>query len=137
MTGIVARMRRTIYANIGATAPTIVVPAKAGTHHSAAVAADKWIPACAGMTAVPSAPLSFLLDVPQEDHRGDDDAVEVLAVGGRHDELAGRHVGHLLVGLGLDLVGELLLHRRVGGLEPRIDQLFELGIGRPAEPRLG
>src|SRR5947207_13173908 len=78
MTGIVARMRRTIYANIGATAPTIVVPAKAGTHHSAAGAADKWIPACAGMTAVPSAPLSFLLDVPQEDHGGDDDAVEVL-----------------------------------------------------------
>ena len=56
------------------------------------------------------APRSLLLDVPQERHRRDDDAVEVLAIGGRDDELAGRHVRDIVgVGLDLDLVGELLL----------------------------
>jgi hypothetical protein len=34
----------------GATAPFIVIPAKAGTHFSGGSAADEWVPAFAGMT---------------------------------------------------------------------------------------
>src|ERR1700682_1096121 len=90
------------------------------------------------MTISPSAPWSFFLDIPQEDDRGDDDPVQVLAVSGRYLEQAGRDVIDL-IGIGLDLDGarQVLLSREVGRLEPWIDQRLELGIVGPAEPGLG
>src|SRR5271165_7200637 len=80
---------------------------------------------------------SFLLDVPQKDDRRDDDPVEIFAVGGRHNKLACRHIGHIVrIRLDLDVGGELLLHREVWCLEPSVDQLLSLRICRPAEPSL-
>ena len=78
----------------------------------------------------------LLLDIPWEDNRGDNDAVEVFAIGGRRDELAGRHIGDVVgVGLHLDIGGELFLCRQFRRFEPGIDQRFDLRVGRPAEPR--
>src|SRR5271167_2588255 len=78
---------------------------------------------------------SLLLDVPQEHHRGDDDPVEVFAVGGRDHELAGRYVGNIVaIGLDLDVGGELLLRRQVCRLEPGVDQRLDLVVSWPAEP---
>src|SRR6516165_6796641 len=76
---------------------------------------------------------SLLLDVPQEHHRSDDDAVEVLAVRGRHDELACWHIRDFVgIGLHLDVGGELLLHREVGRLEPgSINASILASVGQP------
>ena len=80
---------------------------------------------------------SVLRDVPEKYHRGDDDPVKILAVGGRDHELAGRHIGDVVgVGFGLDVGGELFLRGEIGRLEPLADQAFELGVVRPAEPGL-
>src|SRR4051812_17493299 len=61
-----------------------------------------------GMTRGRASP-SLLVDVPEEDDRRDDHAVEVLAVGGRDDELPGRDVGDRLHPLLLDRGRRLLL----------------------------
>src|SRR5690242_3014519 len=137
ITGMVARMRRTIYANIWKPHPN--PPPQAGEEtrrRTGMVTPSTLSPAGGGGMGwgPPGAP-SFLLDVPQEDDWRDDDAVQVLAVGGGGDELAGRHVGNVVgIGLDLDVGGELLLRREVGRLEPGVDQLFDLQVGRPAEP---
>src|SRR5260370_40428909 len=113
----------------------LVIPAKAGTQGAKLPRTRPWTPASAGATVVDG--LSFLLDVPQKDDRRDDDSFEILAVGGRRDELAGRHVGDVVgIGLDLNISGRLLLHRKVRRLEPGVDQLFDLRVGRPAEPGL-
>src|SRR5260370_29727122 len=111
----------------------LVIPAKAGTQGAKLPRTRAWTPASAGATVVDG--LSFLLDVPQKDDRRDDDSFEILAVGGRRDELAGRHVGDVVgIGLDLNIGGELLLHRKVGRLEPAVDRLFRLRFRRPAGP---
>jgi hypothetical protein len=100
--------RRTTGTNptLGARRP-FVVPAKAGIQ-GGEYRTRPWTPASAGATVVDGS--SFLLDVPQKDDRRDDDAVEVLAVGGRHDELAGRHIRDFVaIGLYLDVRAESLL----------------------------
>src|SRR5260370_37127666 len=109
----------------------LVIPAKAGTQGAKLPRTRAWTPASAGATVVDG--LSFLLDVPQKDDRRDDDSFQILAVGGRRDELAGRHVGHVVgICLDLNIGGELLLHRKVSRLQPRVDILLDLRLSRPS-----
>src|SRR5271170_2273173 len=61
---------------------------------------------------------SILLDIPEEDHRGNDDPMKILSVRGRRYELTGWHIGYVtLVGFGLDVGRELFLRVKIGGLE--------------------
>src|SRR5919202_3915593 len=73
--------------------------------------------------------------VPEQRRRELEHAAHRLAVGGRQDPLAERHVHHLVVGDLLDLLGELLLLRAVGGARPLNLELLDASALRPAEPR--
>src|ERR1700722_7404535 len=80
---------------------------------------------------------SLLLNVPHEDYRRDNDPVDILAIGGRDDELAGRYIGDFVgVRLDLDGVGEFFLRVAIGRLEPVADQLLDFRIVGPTEPGL-
>jgi len=65
---------------------------------------------------------SSLIDTPLEDHRAEDQACEVLAIGGPRFQLARGNVGHHLKGALLDRRGE-------DGVRP-VDIARRLGIGR-------
>src|SRR6188508_1920085 len=75
----------------------------------------------------------LLLDVPEHEARRLQDAVEILAVGDRREELAGRNVRHHFVEALLQPLDDLLLllRRRQRVLEA---DLLELLVARPAEP---
>src|ERR1700730_14341056 len=90
--------------------------------------------ASTGRATRPSATASGLLDVPHEQGRSDDDALEVFPVGGHGRPLPGRYVGQSFVGALLDLDGNLLTRLAVGRLQPFRPQGFELFIVRPTKP---
>src|SRR5262249_20076776 len=63
-------------------------------------------------------------------------APDLLAIERRREVLAPRHVGHLVIGQELDLLGDLLALAGIGGTEPVTTQLLHLLAARPPEPRL-
>src|SRR5205823_3719243 len=72
-----------------------VVPAKAGTHQSAAGAAEKWIPAFAGMTNKPSPTYSAAM-APAWNGAGAARSVSDIGAGhhlSSHSENSGRNFG--------------------------------------------
>src|SRR6185295_6451045 len=77
-----------------------------------------------------------LLDVPHERDRSDDDAAQVRAIGGRQDELCRGDVRNELESAGLHRIRRLLRTGGIGGGKPRVAQLLDLRIFRPAEPAL-
>src|ERR1700737_5496723 len=90
--------------------------------------------ASTGRATRPSATASGLLDVPHEQGRGDDDALEVFPVGGHGRPLPGRYVGQGFVGARLDFDGDLLPRLAVGRLQPFRPQGFELLVIGPTKP---
>src|SRR5215467_7889598 len=80
--------------------------------------------------------LSLLLDVPQKNHRCDDHAGQIRAVGRGDYKLRRRNEGQELESLNLHSVGGCFCGGWVGRVEPRVAQLLELLVGRPAEPRI-
>src|ERR1700730_10966152 len=77
---------------------------------------------------------SGLLDIPHEQGRGDDDALEVFPVGSHRRPLPGRYVRQSFVSARLDLDGHLLTRLTVGGLQPFRPQGFELLVIGPTKP---
>src|SRR5262245_4148469 len=77
---------------------------------------------------------SVLLQVPVDVAVGDEPAGDVLAPDGHVHEFAERRMRADLERARLDRLGELLLLRLVRLAHELRAQLFELGVGRPAEP---
>src|ERR1700730_4704831 len=89
--------------------------------------------ASTGRATRPSATASRLLDVPHEQGRSDDDALEVFPVGSHRRPLPSRYVGQGFEGARLDLDCDLLAGLAVGRLQPFRPQGLELLVARPAE----
>src|SRR5271167_2324787 len=81
-----------------------------------------------------SSSVSGLLDVPHEQRRSGDDALNVFSIGSHRRPLSRRYVGHRLEGALLKPDSDLLTGLAVARLEPFRPQLFEFVVARPAEP---
>src|SRR5215831_21374419 len=76
-----------------------------------------------------------LVDIPEHRRRrAVDHASQGFPPGTRNEELSERDVDHLIIGLFLDLGGELLLVFQRRGARELIAQLLDRGVLGPAEP---
>ena len=88
----------------------------------------------AGRAAAGADQAPVLLQVPVDVAVGDEEAADVLARRHRLVVLAERRMGADLERARVDLVGQLLLRRLVGGAHELVAQLHQLVVAGPAEP---